>query len=71
MYRHPTAMDRPTSGSLSRTLQRSDRALLTNSVQVTDDNVAKDNQSMMLGAPLTAGCQLYFDLQQSYSELHM
>ena len=71
MYRHPTARDRPMAGSLSRTLQRSDRALLTSSVQVTDDDVTKDNQSMMLGAPLTAGSQLYLDLQQSYSELHM
>ena len=67
MYRHPTARDRPTSGSISRTLQKSDKALLTSSVQVTDDNVTtKDNQSMMLGAPLTAGSQLYLDLQQRY-----
>ena len=67
MYRHPTARDRPTSGSISQMLQKSDRALLTSSVQVTDDNVTtKDNQSMMLGAPLTAGSQLYLDLQQRY-----
>ena len=67
MYRHPTARDRPTSGSISQALQKSDRALLTSSVQVTDDNVTtKDNQSMMLGAPLTAGSQLYLDLQQRY-----
>ena len=66
MYRHPTARDRPTSGSVSQTLQRSDRALLTSSEQVTDDDVTKDNQSMMLGAPLTAGNQLYLDLQQKY-----
>ena len=67
MYRHPTARDRPTSGSISRTLQKSDRTLLTSSVQVTDDdNVTKDNQSMMLGAPLTAGTQLYLDLQERY-----
>ena len=66
MYRHPTARDRPTSGSISQTLQKSDRALLTSSVQVTDDDVTKDNQSMMLGAPLTAGNQLYLDLQQRY-----
>ena len=67
MYRHPTARDRPTSGSISRTLQKSDKALITSSVQVTDDNVTtKDNQSMMLGAPLTAGSQLYLNLQQRY-----
>ena len=67
MYRHPTARDRPTSGSISRTLQKSDKALLTSSVQVTDGNVTtKDNQSMMLGAPLTAGSQLYLDLQHRY-----
>ena len=66
MYRHPTARDRPTSGSMSRTLQKSDRALLTSSVLLTDDNITKDNQSMMLGAPLTAGSQLYLDLQQRY-----
>ena len=66
MYRHPTARDRPTAGSISQTLQKSDRALLTNSVQVIDDDVTKDNQSMMLGAPLTAGSQLYLDLQQRY-----
>ena len=66
MYRHPTARDRPTSGSILRTLQKSDRALLTSSVQVTDDDITKDNHSMMLGAPLTAGNQLYLDLQQRY-----
>ena len=66
MYRHPTARDRPTSGSVSQTLQKSDRALLTSSVQVTDDDVTRDNQSMMLGAPLTAGSKLYLDLQQRY-----
>ena len=67
MHRHPTARDRPTSGSISQTLQKSDRALLTSSVQVTDDDVTNDNQSMMLGAPLTAGSQLYLDLQQRYT----
>ena len=66
MYRHPTARDRPTSGSISQTLQKSDRALLTSSVLLTDDNTTKDSQSMMLGAPLTAGSQLYLDLQQRY-----
>ena len=66
MYRHPTARDRPTSGSISQTLQKSDRALLTSSVQVTDDDATKDNQSMILGAPLTAGSQLHLDLQQRY-----
>ena len=67
MYRHPTARDRPTSGSILQTLQQSDRALLTSSVQVTDDDVTRDNQSIMLGAPLTAGNQLYLDLQQRYT----
>ena len=51
---------------MSRSLQKSDRALLTSSVQVTDDNVTQDNQLMILGAPLTAGSQLYLDLQQRY-----
>ena len=69
MYRHPTARDRPTSGSISQALQKSDKALLTSSVQVTDDDVTKDSQSMMLGAPLTAGSQLYLDLQQRYINL--
>ena len=66
MCRHPTAKSRPTSGSLSQILQKSDRALLTSSVQVTDDDVMSESQSMMLGAPLTAGSQLYLDLQQRY-----
>ena len=66
MYRHPTAKDRPMAGLLSQTLQKSDRALLTSSVQVVDKNATKDGQSMMLGAPLTAGSQLYLDLQQKY-----
>ena len=66
IYRHPTTKSRPTSGSTSQTLQKSDRALLTSSVQVTDDDVTPESQSMMLGAPLTAGCRLYLDLQQRY-----
>ena len=66
MYRHPTARDRPTSGSISQTLQKSDRALLTSSAQVTDDDVTEDDHSMVLGAPLTAGSQLYLDLQSQY-----
>ena len=66
MYRHPTARDRPTSGSVSQTLQKSVTALLTSPAQVTDDDATKGNQSMMLGAPLTAGSQLYSDLQQRY-----
>ena len=65
--RHPNARDRPVAGSVSRLLQKSDRALLTSSVQVTDDDITKDNQSMMLGAPLSAGSQLYLDLQQRYT----
>ena len=66
MCRHPTTKGRPTSGSISLTLQKSDSALLPSSVQVTDDNVTSESQSMILGAPLTAGSQLYLDLQQSY-----
>ena len=67
VYRHPTAKSRPTSGSISQTLQKSDRALLTSSAQVTDDDVTSESQSTMLGAPLTAGSQLYLDLQQRYT----
>ena len=66
MYRHPTAKSRPKSGSISQTLQKSDRALLTSSVQVPEDEIIKDNQSMTLGALLTAGTQLHLDLQQKY-----
>ena len=66
MCRHPVAKDRPTSGSILEVLQRSDRDLLTTSVQVTNDLV-KDNQSMVLGAPLSIGSQLYLDLQQTYT----
>ena len=66
MCRHPTAKDRPTSGSIVRALLKSDRALLASSVLVTNDLV-KDNQSMVLGAPLSAGSQLYLDLQQRYT----
>ena len=65
MFRHLTAKSRPTSESLLETLQKFDRALLTSPVQVTGDDT---NQSMMLGAPLDKGSQLYFDLQQSYTE---
>ena len=67
LYRDPNTKSRPTSGSISQTLQKSDRALLTISVQVTDDDVTSESQSMMLGAPLTAGSQLYIDLQQRYT----
>ena len=67
MYRHPIAKNRPKSGSISLTLQKSDRALLTSSVQVTDDDVTSESQSVILGAPLTAGSQLYLDLQQRYT----
>ena len=66
MCRHPTPKDRPTSESILKVLQKSDRALLTNSVQVTNDLV-EDNQSMVLGAPLSAGSQLYLDLQHTYT----
>ena len=66
MYRHPTAKDRPMAGLLSQILQKSDRALLTSSVELVSKNATKDNQSMTLGAPLTAGSQLYIDLQERY-----
>ena len=66
IHRHPNARDHPVAGSVSKVSQKSDRALLSSSVQVTDDNITKDNQSMMLGAPLSAGSQLYLDLQQRY-----
>ena len=64
--RHPAAKNRPIAGSVLRTLQNSDSTLLTSSTQVPEDELIKDNQSMMLGAPLTEGNQLYFDLQQRY-----
>ena len=64
-YRHPEPRQRPLSGTISKTLQKSDRALLTSSTVVTDDNTS-DQQSMILGAPLAAGNQLHLDLQQSY-----
>ena len=67
MCRHPTAKSRPTPGSILQSLQKSDRALLTSSSQVTNDDVTSESQSMMLGAPLTAGSQLYLDLQQRYA----
>ena len=43
--RHPTPRSRPTSGSILETLQKSDRTLLTSSVQVKDDDLS---QSMVL-----------------------
>ena len=67
MFRHPTGRDRPLPESISRTLQKSDEALLTNSVQVTDDKTTKASQSMMLGALLAEGSHLYLDLQQRYN----
>jgi len=65
--RHPEPRQRPLSDTISRTLQKSDRALLTSSTAVTtSDDDTSDQQSMILGAPLTAGNQLHLDLQQSY-----
>ena len=64
--RHPVAKSRPIAGSVLWTLQNSDSTLLTSSTQVSEDKITKDNQSVMLGAPLTAGNQLYLDLQQRY-----
>jgi len=66
-YRHPEPRQRPLSGIISRTLQKSDRALLISSTIVTtSDDVTSDQHSMILGAPLTAGNQLHLDLQQCY-----
>ena len=48
IQRHPTAKNRPLAGLVLQILQNSDRALLTGSVQVTDDDVMPDSQSMML-----------------------
>ena len=67
MYRHPTARDRPMGGSILQTLQKFDKISLTSSVQVTEGQITKDNWSVVLGAPLTAGSQLYRDLQQRYT----
>jgi len=60
LYRHPIAKHRPLPNSVSQTLQKSNNSLLTS--PVTDDA----EQSMMLGEPLSAGYQLYLDLQQTY-----
>ena len=67
IYRHPIGRNRPLPESISRTLQKSDGALLTSSVQVTDGDITKANQSMLLGVPLAKGSHLYLDLQQRYS----
>ena len=65
--RHPTARSRPTSGSILETLQKSDRDLLASSVLETDDDTdTSDSQSMLLGASITAGEQLYLHLQNRY-----
>ena len=67
MYRHPTARDRPVARSTSQTLQKFDRISLTSSVQATEGQIKSDNQLMTLEAPLTAGSQMYLDLQQKYT----
>ena len=66
-HRHPNTRDRPVAGSVSETLEKSDRALLKSSLQERDDDITKDNQSMNLGVPLSAGSQLYLDLQKRYT----
>ena len=71
MYRHPTAKDHPLAGSVLWTLQNSDSALLTSSTQVPEDELAKDNYSIMLGAPLTAGSHLYLNLQHRYTTAYV
>ena len=60
LCRHPVARHRPMPNSVSQTLQKSNNSLLSS--PVTDDA----EQSMMLGEPLSAGNQLYLDLQQTY-----
>ena len=65
--RHPTANSRPLPGVILQTLQNSEEALLTSSLQVTDDKATSDSHSMMLGASLTTGSQLYLDLQLRYT----
>ncbi|XP_065899943.1 uncharacterized protein [Dysidea avara] len=67
---HPEPRQRPLPCTISRTLQKSDRALLTSSTTVTDDNTS-DQLSMTLGGPLAAGYQLHLDLQQSYMTLKL
>ena len=62
--RHPIAKNHPNAGSVLQILLNSDSALFTGSSQITEDEITKDNKSMMLGAPLTAESQLYLDLQQ-------
>lgn len=66
VYRHPIARNRPVARSVLRTLQKSDRCLLTSSVQVTDNDATKDSETVRLGDPLASGSQLYLDLQQTY-----
>ena len=49
--RDPEPRQRPLSDTISRTLQKSDRALLSSSAAVTtSDDDTFDQQSMMLGA---------------------
>ena len=57
--------------SVLQTLLNSERGLFTSSTQISEDEITKDNQSMILGpnlgAPHTTGIQLYLDLQQQYT----
>ena len=62
--RHPIAKNHTNFGSVLQTLLNSDSALFTSSSQISEDEITKDNQSIMLGAPPTAESQLYLDLQR-------
>lgn len=57
--------------SVLQTLLNSERALFTSSTQLSEDEITKDNQSMVLGAPHTTGIQLYLDLQQQYTSSYV
>ena len=61
-YRHPDPKQRPLSGMILTTLQKSDDILLA-----TSDVTTTNGDSMMLGAPLAASHQLHLDLQHSYT----
>ena len=63
IFRHPEAKGRPRSKSVLSTLQKSDETLLHWSLPANDKT---DGQVAALGAPLTAGEQLYPDLQSQY-----
>ncbi|XP_065899877.1 uncharacterized protein [Dysidea avara] len=63
---HPEPKSRPPPGTITRTLQKSDRTLLPNSKATTTGDDKYDKQSLTLGAPLAAGNKLYLDFQERY-----